>query len=62
MAFCLGIVDWSGVEAASWVQVPTFYEPTFNIHAIMIIMPALFVVLLNILGMLLLQVVLLIEI
>ena len=43
-AFCLGIVDWSGVEAASWVQVPTFYEPTFNIHAIMIIMPALFVV------------------
>jgi uracil permease len=44
MAFCLGIVDWSGVEAASWVQVPTFYEPTFNIHAIMIIMPALFVV------------------
>ena len=37
MAFCLGIVDWSGVEAASWVQVPTFYEPTFNIHAIMII-------------------------
>ena len=44
MAFCLGIVDWSGVETASWVQVPTFYEPTFNIHAIMIIMPALFVV------------------
>ncbi|STY71376.1 Uracil transporter [Megamonas hypermegale] len=44
MAFCLGIVDWSGVEAASWVQVPTFYEPSFNVHAIMIIMPALFVV------------------
>ena len=37
MAFCLGIVDWSGVEAASWVQVPTFYEPTFNIHAIILL-------------------------
>ncbi len=44
MASFLGIVDWASVEAAPWFQVPTFYEPTFNINAIMIIMPALFVV------------------
>ena len=44
MALCLGIVDLSAVENAPWIQVPTFYEPNFNFHAIMIIMPALFVV------------------
>ncbi|WP_304065212.1 uracil permease [Megamonas hypermegale] len=44
MALCLGIVDLSAVENAPWVQIPTFYEPSFNPHAIMIIMPALFVV------------------
>ncbi len=44
MASFLGIVDWASVEAAPWFQVPTFYEPSFNINAIMIIMPALFVV------------------
>lgn len=44
LAGFLGIVDWSGVEAASWIQPPQFYQPTFNIDAILIIMPALFVV------------------
>ena len=44
MALCLGLVDLSAVENAPWVQMPTFYEPSFNPHAIMIIMPALFVV------------------
>ncbi len=40
----LGIVDWSGVEKAAWFELPTFYQPTFNLSAIMMIMPALFVV------------------
>lgn len=44
MAFCLGIVNFNAVEEAAWFQIPTFYQPTFNLHAIMIIMPALFVV------------------
>ena len=44
MALCLGIVNLNAVYEAPWFQVPTFYEPTFNLHAIMIIMPALFVV------------------
>ena len=34
----------SGRGFLSVIPVSTFYEPTFNIHAIMIIMPALFVV------------------
>lgn len=44
MSFCLGIVDWSHVQSAPWFAVPTFYEPKFNPSAIMMIMPALFVV------------------
>lgn len=40
----LGIVDWSGVEKAGWFEFPTFYQPTFHFSAIMMIMPALFVV------------------
>ncbi len=44
VSFFLGIVDWSGVESAPWFQVPTFYQPHFNLSAIIMIMPALFVV------------------
>ncbi len=44
MSFCLGIVDWTEVQNAPWFAVPTFYEPRFNLSAIMMIMPALFVV------------------
>ena len=44
MSFFLGIVDWSSVQSAPWFAVPTFYEPKFNFSAIMMIMPALFVV------------------
>lgn len=44
LSFFMGVVDWSKVATASWFEVPTMYEPTFNLDAIMIIMPALFVV------------------
>ncbi|MDQ0203293.1 uracil permease [Pectinatus haikarae] len=44
ISFFLGIVDWSGVQNAPWFAVPTFYRPNFNFSAIMMIMPALFVV------------------
>lgn len=44
ISFFVGIVDWSGVVSAPWFSVPTFYEPHFNFSAIMMILPALFVV------------------
>ena len=44
IAFCVGIVDFSGVEAAPWFALPTIYTPEFNTDAIMIILPASLVV------------------
>lgn len=44
IAFCAGIVDFSGVEAAPWFALPTIYTPEFNMDAIMIILPAALVV------------------
>ena len=44
LAWCLGAVDFVKVAATPWFSVPTFYEPKFNLSAIMMIMPALFVV------------------
>ena len=44
IAFCAGIVDFSGVEAAPWFALPTIYTPEFNTDAIMIILPASLVV------------------
>ena len=43
-AAIMGVVDFSGVENAAWFAFPHFYEPEFNINAILMIMPALFVV------------------
>jgi len=41
----LGTVDFSAVEAAPWFSLPQFYGmPVFDINAIIMIMPALFVV------------------
>jgi uracil permease len=40
----LGVVDFSQVAAMPWFAFPTFYRPEFNFSAIMMIMPALFVV------------------
>lgn len=45
LSFFLGIVDLSPVAKAAWFQLPTFYAPTFNLNAIMIIAPAALVVL-----------------
>lgn len=44
LSYFLGVVDMATVSATPWLAVPTFYEPKFNISAIMMIMPALFVV------------------
>lgn len=44
LSFCLGVVDLSGVEAAPWFAFPTFYKPEFDLRAILMILPALFVV------------------
>ena len=41
----LGVVNLQAVSAAPWFQVPTLYAPTFNIQAILIILPASLVVL-----------------
>ncbi len=41
----MGVVDFSAVEAAPWFSLPQFYGmPEFDINAIVMIMPALFVV------------------
>ena len=44
LSWFMGVVDFSVVETPPWISVPTFYEPKFNLSAIMMIMPALFVV------------------
>ncbi len=41
----LGVVDFQAVRLAPWFQVPTLYAPTFNLQAILIILPASLVVL-----------------
>lgn len=44
LSWFMGVVDFSVVETTPWISVPTFYEPKFNLSAIMMTMPALFVV------------------
>ena len=44
LSWFMGVVDFSVVETTPWISVPTLYEPKFNLSAIMMIMPALFVV------------------
>lgn len=44
LSWFMGVVDFSVVETTPWISVPTFYESKFNLSAIMMIMPALFVV------------------
>jgi uracil permease len=41
----MGIVDLSAIVNAPWIEPPTFYEPVFNLNAILMIMPAALVVL-----------------
>ena len=50
LSFFMGVVDWTHVQEMPWFAVPTFYKPEFNLSAIMMIMPALFVVLAEHLG------------
>ena len=44
LSYFMGVVDLSKVEEMPWFAFPTFYQPSFNLSAIMMIMPALFVV------------------
>lgn len=44
-SFFMGLVDLASVAAAPWFQMPHFYQPTFNLNAILIIAPAALVVL-----------------
>ena len=52
-AFFLGMVDFTPVANAPWLQVPSFYQPTFDLNAILIIAPAALVVLAEHIGHLL---------
>jgi len=45
LSFCLGMVDLTPVYNAPWFQVPHFYAPTFELNAILIIIPAVLVTL-----------------
>lgn len=44
LSIFMGVVDFTHVEETAWFAFPTFYAPSFNFSAIMMIMPALFVV------------------
>ncbi len=45
LALAKGMVDLSAIAKASWIAVPTFHLPVFNLSAIVIIAPAAIVVL-----------------
>lgn len=44
LSIFMGLVNTEAIANASWFAVPTFYRPTFDIDAIMIIIPAALVV------------------
>lgn len=50
IAFTVGIVDLSHVESAPWFAIPTIYTPTFDLRAILIILPASIVVIVEHIG------------
>ena len=50
IAFCAGIVDLSHVESAPWLALPTIYTPEFDLRAILIILPASIVVIVEHIG------------
>jgi uracil permease len=45
LSLFLGIVDFAAIDAAPWLEVPTFYAPTFEFSAVLMILPATLVVL-----------------
>lgn len=44
LSIFMGLVSTEGIATAAWLAKPTFYTPTFDINAIMIIVPAALVV------------------
>ncbi len=50
VAACSGLVDWSFVENAPLFALPTFYSPRFDLGAILIILPASLVVIVEHIG------------
>lgn len=44
LAAIMGVTSFASVEAAPWFGLPTFYQPVFDINAILMIVPAVFVV------------------
>ena len=50
IAFCAGIVDLSHLESAPWLALPTIYTPEFDLRAILIILPASIVVIVEHIG------------
>ena len=50
IAFAAAIVDLSHVESAPWLAIPTIYTPEFDLRAILIILPASIVVIVEHIG------------
>ena len=50
IAFAVGIVDLSHIESAPWLALPTIYTPEFDLRAILIILPASIVVIVEHIG------------
>ena len=50
LACAVGIVDFSQVERAPWFAIPTIYTPEFDLRAILIILPASIVVIVEHIG------------
>lgn len=50
IAMCAGIVDLSNVANAPWFALPTIYTPEFNLDAMLIILPAALVVIVEHVG------------
>ena len=50
LSYFMGVVDFTKVAETPWFAFPTFYKPNFNFSAIMMILPAVFVVLAEHLG------------
>ena len=50
LSYVMGVVNFSAVASAAWFSFPTFYQPHFNLNAILMSLPALFVVLAEHLG------------
>ena len=50
IACAVGIVDLSNVAAAPWLALPTIYTPTFELNAVLIILPAAIVVIVEHIG------------